>query len=200
MDNANFEHDPRYAKYKGNRYGKLAAIEEELLTSQPDLKISINEDPKYIMCVPSDIFVPASVRELVDGKTAQWLGEADVKVLIEAGNDSITTKGYDQLAKNNVAVIPGTIANAGGVASSMVEQLANIRGEKLSFDEAKAQAVVSAIGRHKRLDDMAEYMETNDIRRAASALGMASMAWTIGYYDLDAGIRKIINPELPLAA
>lgn len=187
MDNPNFSRDLKYAAYEGN---KLAAMRDVLARTQPDLKMHIHDDPDHIMEVPTDIFVPASVRNLINQRTAPKLTALAIN---EAGNDTITGDGYAILATRGISVIPGTIANAGGVATSMDEQKAGIRGTTLSFGEAKDLATESAVSRLARMEAMAKHLGTTDYQLAACALGMAGMAIQLGH-SIDSRIANIIQP------
>lgn len=175
MDNANFRHDKRYVKYEGD---KLKALRDLLKKQQPELKIRIDKNDKAIMQVPTEIFVPASVRDLVNEETAPTLSALGIT---EAGNDTISAEGYAILSKRGISVVPGTIANAGGVASSMDEHEVGITGVVLSFDESKDRATRHSQHRLARLDRMAEFLETQDNMLAASALGVAGMAQQLGH-------------------
>ena len=187
MDNPNFSRDLKYAAYEGN---KLAAMRDVLARTQPNLKTHIHDDPDHIMEVPTDIFVPASVRNLINQRTAPKLAALAVN---EAGNDTITGEGYAILATRGISIIPGTIANAGGVATSMDEQKAGIRGTTLSFKEAKGLATESALSRLARMEAMAKQLGTTDYQLAACALGMAGMAIQLGH-SIDARVATVLRP------
>lgn len=185
MDNANFAHDPRYQEYKGN---KLKAMHDVLAHTQPDLKLEVKDDPNYIMQVPTDIFVPASVRGLIDGQAADDLNAYAVN---EAGNDTITSDGYASLAKRKIEVVPGTVSNAGGVTSSMDGQIALIEGKNLNFEQGQQLATESAVARLQRMERMATLLGTRDYNLAACAIGMAGMALQLNH-EVDSRIKLIL--------
>lgn len=190
MDNSDFAHDPRYAEFNGN---KLLAMQAQLAKDQPTLEVQVSKDSNDILGVESDIFVPASVRNLITGNTAPKLR---ARAIVEAGNDTIDQDGYNYLLgrKTPVAVVPGTIANAGGVGSSMDEHRGNVRGETYDFTTAKDMAEVSAVARLARLNTAAELLGTHDYRHAATALGMASMALQLGH-NVAAEFRDLVSPR-----
>lgn len=175
MDNADFGHDPRFVLYKGD---KLRALRDYLREHQPELDVRLDDDSGYVMEVGSDLFVPASVRGLVDGDAANRLKS---KAIVEAGNDTITSEGYEQLAERGIAVVPGTIANAGGVYVSMIEHRKGVTAEQFSFDETKVMAAEGAQQRISRLQLAAELLKTNDNLLASSVLGVAGMARQLGH-------------------
>lgn len=133
MDNPSFATDERYAEYAGN---KLRAVHDVLLRdaaqSGLDLQLELTADPRDIMHVETDIMVPASVGGVIDEAAALALvkkdeqGKHGVLGIVEAGNDALTKEAVQILAKNRVHVVPGAIANIGGVATSMYEHTANV--------------------------------------------------------------------------
>lgn len=185
MDNPNFKHDEKYARFKGN---KLAALSDLLAQTQPELELKMHKNPEYIMQVPADIFVPASVGGLIKADTKL---SPEIRAVVEGGNGSFGPGGFDSMALRDIAVIPGTIANTGGVATSMDEYRAGITGKTLSFDEAKDLATMAADQRLERMSRMAELLGVSNVD-AAEVLGMAGMARQLGH-DVSADIAVILD-------
>lgn len=191
MDNPNFLHDERYTQYHGN---KLAALRDVLERQQPGLGVRLDDDPEYVMRVETDIFIPASVRNLINLRTAPTL---NARAITEAGNDTIGEGGYEILSSRGIDVIPGTIANTGGVATSMDEHQAGITGKTLSFERAKELATQSAALRFERMNRTAELLGTDDNNMAAAALGVAGMARQLGHH-VSPDVAAILDNRIDL--
>lgn len=176
MDNPNF---------RGN---KLTAIAKMLERDQPELELQLTDDSSDIMTVPTDIFIPASVRGLINEATAPKLA---ARGIVEAGNDTITEEATIILGGRHIQVIPGALANIGGVATSMDEHASNIlaiREHKTppTFEEAKKLLEDGMETRFADVYRMAECLQTTDLELAINALVITRKAQRIGIgvYDL----------------
>jgi len=171
MDNPSFSGD------------KLEAIAKLLEKQQPELALRLTRDSRDIMTVPTDIFCPASVRGLIDTKTAPSLAAIGV---VEAGNNTTTDAAAEILAERGIRVIPGAAANIGGVDISLREHARNVLAvrqgaENPTFDETKKMLEDSTKERFAAIHSMAEKLGTTDLELACNGLIVVRKAQLIGY-------------------
>jgi glutamate dehydrogenase len=79
-----------------------------------------------------DFLVPAAIEEVITGENAADI-EADA--VLEIANGPTTHEADQVLHENDVEVIPGILANAGGVTVSYYEWVQNRQGDYWSRDE-----------------------------------------------------------------
>lgn len=176
MDNPSFPGD------------KLKAIQSVLTRTQPELELRLTNDSRDIMTVPTDIFIPASVRRLIDDDAASKL---EARGIVEAGNDTITEEATVLLAARGIQVIPGALANIGGVATSMDEHASNILAVREgstapTFVDAQKMLEDGMRARFADVYRMAESLGTTDLELAIHALVVARKARRagLGVYEL----------------
>ena len=73
---------------------------------------------------PCDILIPAALAGSIDEKIAQV---TSAKIVVEAANAPITTRADHILADRGIAIIPGILANPGGVIVSYFEWVQNLQ-------------------------------------------------------------------------
>lgn len=172
MMNADFKSHQKYREYKN----KIDALESLLAYKQPWLQLARSSDPNSIMDVPADVFIPASRSGLIDEVAARHL---NVRGIVEAGNNTMTTAGAEILASRNMPIIQGELANVGGVRVSMLEQKANLEGIRIDFDEAREYATKAAANQFDSIDRAAGLFVVPPAQ-AAQVIGVAGMARQVG--------------------
>jgi len=92
-----------------------------------------------IISLDIDILVLAA---LGDSVTEDNMTEVKAKYIVEMANGPVDKVAIDYFTKNKVSVLPGIIANAGGVIVSYLEWLQNMKNEQWSEEEVNAQLTV----------------------------------------------------------
>lgn len=101
----------------------------------PEAEEISNKDMLLLDC---DILVPAAIEDQITQNNA---GDLKSKLILELANEAITTESYQILKKRAVPVIPGIVANTGGVVASFIEWSRN-RGQRwhrVDLDEIQAK-------------------------------------------------------------
>lgn len=80
----------------------------------------INNDE--ILELPVDILIPAALNDVITEKNADNI---KAKYILELANGPINAEAEKTLLKNNIIIVPDILANAGGVATSYLEQVQN---------------------------------------------------------------------------
>lgn len=79
-----------------------------------------------LLCLPVDILIPAAIEDQI---TIDNVHKIKAHVICEAANEAITLPTHEYLSATDKLVIPGVVANAGGVIASYLEWRRN-RGER----------------------------------------------------------------------
>lgn len=79
-----------------------------------------------------DIFVPAALENAISEKEAEWISS---KIIVEAANGPITPEADKIIEAKEIVVVPGILANAGGVIVSYFEWTQNLYGHYWTEDE-----------------------------------------------------------------
>ncbi|MFB0502588.1 MAG: Glu/Leu/Phe/Val dehydrogenase [Candidatus Bathyarchaeia archaeon] len=88
-----------------------------------------------IFKTPANVFVPASIANVINKDTVPMLLDAGVKIIVEGANLP-TTKGADDLLhRKGIWIVPDLIANAGGVIGSYAEYLNKTKDEAFRLIE-----------------------------------------------------------------
>jgi len=79
--------------------------------------------------LPVDILVPAALENVIN---RQNMSKIKAKIIIEMANGPVTEEAYEYLTKKGVIIIPDVLANSGGVSTSYLEWVQNLKNEKWS--------------------------------------------------------------------
>ena len=93
-------------------------------------------DSKEIVGLDVDILVLAA---LGDSVTEDNMNEVKAKYIVEMANGPVDKVAIDYFTKKNVRILPGIIANAGGVIVSYLEWIQNKKSEHWSEEEVNSQ-------------------------------------------------------------
>jgi len=91
---------------------------------------------KELLELKTDVLLPAAIENQITSKNADNI---QAKIIFEGANEAITPKAHFKLWEKKIAVIPGIVANVGGVVVSYFEWRMN-RGEvkhRVNLDEEK---------------------------------------------------------------
>lgn len=90
-------------------------IEHGSFKGYPDAKEISNEDLLLLNC---EVLVPAAIENQITGTNAD---NVRAKIVLELANEAITDSGCKILKSRRIPVIPGIVANTGGVVVSFIE-------------------------------------------------------------------------------
>lgn len=79
-----------------------------------------------------DILIPAALENQVNEKN---VSEIKAKVVLELANGPVTFDAEEKLISKNITLLPGILANAGGVAGSYFEWVQNNMGDRWSREK-----------------------------------------------------------------
>lgn len=103
---------------------------------QEDVAIITNEE---LLSLDVDVVVLAGLENAV---TKQNMKDIKAPYIVEMANGPIAKEAFEYLIPRGKIILPGIIANAGGVIVSYLEWLQNTRGEK--WNEKKVNAELSS--------------------------------------------------------
>ncbi len=95
-------------------------------------------DEKDILGLDVDVLVLAA---LEDTLTKDNMKDVKARYIVEMANGPVTKTALDYLTKKDVVVLPGIVANAGGVIVSYLEWLQNKKGQK--WPESKVNKLLN---------------------------------------------------------
>ncbi len=114
-----------------------------------------------------DFLVPAAIEEVVTSENAADI-EADA--VLEIANGPTTYEADETLYENGVDVIPGILANAGGVTVSYYEWVQNRQGDYWSRDEVLERMRESMLSAY---EDFRQRRDERDVRGRIAAYEVA---------------------------
>jgi glutamate dehydrogenase (NAD(P)+) len=131
-------------------------------------------DNKDLLELDVDILVPAALANVITEHNADKI---KAKILAEGANGPVTPEADEILQKKGVFIIPGILANAGGVVVSYFEWVQDIQhlfwteeqvNEKLSYLMGRAFEEVYQVSTNKNVDNRTAAMMIG-VGRVASA-------------------------------
>lgn len=132
-----------------------------------------NKDYSYItndelLALPVDVLAPAALENAINEKN---VGGIKAKVILELANGPTTPEAEKVLNKRKVDIIPGVLANSGGVIVSYFEWLQNLKNEKWSKEKVNAKLKKKLT---KAFNDIYKFKEENNFpyRQAAYVLAL----------------------------
>ena len=92
--------------------------------------------PSHLLCtLPVDVLIPAA-GETINEKNADSI---NAKLIVEGANNAVTYLAEKMLFRKGITLVPGIIANAGGVIVSSYEYDQNITGKVWSLNKVREQ-------------------------------------------------------------
>jgi glutamate dehydrogenase/leucine dehydrogenase len=137
---------------------------QKLITYEKDKQIT-NED---LLTMDVDLLIPAALGGVITMENAQ-----DVKadLILELANGPILPSAEKILVKNKIKIIPGILANSGGVIVSYFEWQQNLDGEHWALMEVNKKLKEMIINAHKQVKGLAQ-KEQLTYRRSAYKLAI----------------------------
>lgn len=158
---------------------KLAALAKMIKVTQPSIELHLDDNPSKIFTFKADYFVPAAMGDVITDENVGTLG-ARIGIN-EVANGPTTAGAHQFLIEAGKVVIPDFLSNSGGVDTSITEWQANIdlaEGRITSMPNdttvETAQRQSTALLTNEVLE-MAERLETNDLRIAAAAVSISHL-------------------------
>ena len=116
--------DSRGAIFANNGIDPIQAFAYKKKTgSVKDMPGTKNIDNDSLLCLKTDILIPAALENAITSEIAK---DIKAKVVLELANGPTTPEADKILAKNKIDVIPDVLANAGGVTVSYFEWVQNL--------------------------------------------------------------------------
>jgi glutamate dehydrogenase (NADP+) len=113
--------------------------------------------------VPCHVAFPAATQNELNGRDATSLASNGCIAVVEAANMPTTADGVRVLSDARIAFAPGKAANAGGVATSVLEMQQNATRDSWTFEHTEARlAEVMATIHRTVADTAAEYSTPDD--------------------------------------
>jgi glutamate dehydrogenase (NAD(P)+) len=113
------------------------------------------ESPEAILHQPVDILAPCAIGGAIHKDNA---ASVEAKVVVEGANGPVTEDADDTLERRGIPVLPGVLANGGGVCCSMYEWEANLQDRQPAEGESeprlKAQLTDAFQGVHAVRQDL----------------------------------------------
>jgi glutamate dehydrogenase (NAD(P)+) len=129
-------------------------------------------DNKELLALPVDILVPAALANVITEENAD---QVKCKILAEGANGPVSPEGDKILQQNGVFIIPGILANSGGVVVSYFEWVQDIQHLFWSEEEVCGK-LYTLMGR--AFDEVLEktIQENVSTRMAAMMIGVGRVA------------------------
>ena len=104
-----------------------------------EVPTAVYTEGKGIWSIPCDIALPCATQNELDLEDAKMLKANGCIAVAEGANMPTTREATDYFLENGVLFMPGKAANAGGVATSALEQSQNSMRMSWTFEEVDAK-------------------------------------------------------------
>ncbi|MEU3017846.1 MULTISPECIES: NADP-specific glutamate dehydrogenase [unclassified Nocardiopsis] len=105
--------------------------------------------------VPCEVALPSATQNELNADAARTLVGNGVRAVAEGANMPTTPEAVKVFRQAGVLFAPGKAANAGGVATSVLEMRQNARRTSWSFEHAESELAETMAGIHDRCEDAA---------------------------------------------
>ena len=127
--------------------------------------------------VPCAIAIPCATQNELDADAARTLVRNEVAAVVEGANMPTTPEAVQVLREAGVLFAPGKAANAGGVATSVLEMRQNARRESWSFEHTETELARIMADIHDRCEEAAaRHGAPGDYVLGANAAGFERVA------------------------
>ena len=131
------------------RRGRIKEYVEKVPTA-------VYTEGKGIWTIPCDIALPCATQNELDLEDAKTLKANGCFVVAEGANMPSTREATDFFLENGMLFMPGKAANAGGVATSALEQSQNSQRLSWTFEEVDSKLKQSMVDIFAKVDDAAK--------------------------------------------
>ena len=131
------------------RRGRIKEYVEKVPTA-------VYTEGKGIWTIPCDIALPCATQNELDLEDAKTLKANGCFVVAEGANMPSTREATDFFLENGMLFMPGKAANAGGVATSALEQSQNSQRLSWTFEEVDSKLKQIMVDIFAKVDDAAK--------------------------------------------
>lgn len=125
-----------------------------------------------LLAIPSDILVPAAIEGQINERN---VNKIKTKILAEGANNPVTNEADSVLRDKGIFILPGILANAGGVIVSYFEWVQDL--QRYFWNEAEINDRLKTIMKRAFKEVLAISLEKKaDMRTAAMVLGVQKVA------------------------
>lgn len=128
-----------------------------------------------LITIESDVLIPAALERQITSNNAD---KVKTRIIAEGANNPLTTEADEILNDKGVLILPGVLANAGGVVVSYFEWVQDL--QRFFWDEAEIDSRLNTIMKKAFKEVIAIATEKKiDLRTAATVLGVKRVAEAI---------------------
>ncbi|MDH5481409.1 MAG: Glu/Leu/Phe/Val dehydrogenase [Candidatus Bathyarchaeota archaeon] len=132
----------------------------------------INITNEELLKTRCDILIPAALENQITGTNA---GEIKAKIVAEGANGPTTPEADKALQEKKIMLIPGILANSGGVTASYFEWVQNLTREHWTLEKVNNKLETKMVKAFNDVYKTAK-QEESDMRTAALMLGVGRVA------------------------
>lgn len=158
---------------KGFSREALEALAENMPRSMEDAE-AYGEvgDAESVVMLPCDILAPSAIGGAIHKRNAACVR---ARVVVEGANGPVTEEGDNILEERSIPVLPGVLANGGGVCCSMYEWEANLQDRQPAEGESQPRLERQLSDAFDRVDHARKELGIS-YRIAAYAVAVRSLA------------------------
>jgi glutamate dehydrogenase/leucine dehydrogenase len=119
-----------------------------------------------------DILIPCALENTIDDEVAN---KTNAKIIIEGANGPVTSTANEILINNRRVVVPGILANAGGVIVSYFEWVQNLQQFYWGVDEVNTKLERILVSAYENVRDLSRARKTS-LRQASYTIGLERVA------------------------
>jgi glutamate dehydrogenase/leucine dehydrogenase len=120
-----------------------------------------------LLALDVDVLVPSALGGAINGDNA---ADVRARLVVEGANLAVTHDALDTVLDNGTTVVPGLLANAGGVTVSWMEWVQNRQGQRWDRDDVRDRLAQRL---DRAWDDVRERAEQEDLDLVRAAYRLA---------------------------
>ena len=140
----------------GSKIARLDSLDLEKITNEELLELDV------------DLLVPAALGGVINSQNADNI---KAPIVLELANGPVLPDAEQILEAKGTRIIPGLIANSGGVIVSYFEWDQNLKGEHWTLEEVNTKLKGRIIGAFSKIKDLAQ-KENLSLRKAANKIAI----------------------------
>ncbi len=140
----------------GKKVGRINSLKGDKISNEELLELSV------------DLLVPAALGGVINSENVEDIRATKI---LELANGPILPNVEKVLESNGISVIPGLIANSGGVIVSYFEWEQNLKGEHWTLEEVNRKLKERIVGAFYKIKDLAQ-KENLSLRKAANKIAI----------------------------
>ncbi len=140
----------------GSKIARLDSLDLEKITNEELLELDV------------DLLVPAALGGVINSQNADNI---KAPIVLELANGPVLPDAEQILEAKGTRIIPGLIANSGGVIVSYFEWDQNLKGEHWTLEEVNTKLKDRIIGAFSKIKDLAQ-KENLSLRKAANKIAI----------------------------